>query len=487
MQADIKRQNSEMRWTSGAWLTLLLATLFTLLNVAQIVYRITIPSLGWATTDPDQEGDYTRFQLIENVVGAPSTLAVGDAVQSIEGVSVEQISKQAMSTSVLTKHDRLANWAVGENVLLEVNRGGNLIEIQSQLVHWTAKAWLMTNFGGIREIWSWIVPLVLFGIGAFTFFNRPGNLAARFLFAFGLANLSIALGDSIPDYIGLYLDLSAAYGKTFFSNIVFAYLLAPSFLGFSLSFPHPKSLIDRQPRWLLLPYLVGSITIILLLFNPELATIGFLLTFMMLLGGVAALVHSGITMRDAVSQAQLRWAIGGVILGVLVFLLNFASNIPSPYREIVIAIASSGGPIIGFSLAMAILRYRLFDIDVIIRKTLQYTLLTGFLALVYFGSVLLLQNLVETLTGERSPIVIVISTLGIAALFNPLRVRIQELIDSRFYRKKYNAEIALAKFATTARDEVDMKVLTASLLSMVEETMQPNRVSLWLNFRGRKQ
>ena len=132
------------------------------------------------------------------------------------------------------------------------------------------------------------------------------------------------------------------------------------------------------------------------------------------------------------------------------------------------------------AMAIAILRYRLFEIDLIIRKTLQYTLLTGLLALVYFGIVVLLQSLVENLTGEQSPLVIVLSTLAIAALFNPLRTRVQNFIDHRFYRKKYDAEQALAQFAATARDEVDMDKLTAALLGVLQETMQAESLSLWI-------
>ena len=100
--------------------------------------------------------------------------------------------------------------------------------------------------------------------------------------------------------------------------------------------------------------------------------------------------------------------------------------------------------------------------------------------MVYSGSVVLLQNIVETFTGSQSPVVIVISTLAIAALFNPLRIRTQDFIDRRFFRKKYDAEQTLARFAIVARDEVDMDKLTTAMLGVVEETMQPEQASLWL-------
>jgi hypothetical protein len=131
-------------------------------------------------------------------------------------------------------------------------------------------------------------------------------------------------------------------------------------------------------------------------------------------------------------------------------------------------------------LGLAIFKYRLYDIDIIIQRTLQYSFLTGLLVLIYFGSVVLLQSLVDNITGEQSPMVIVISTLAIAALFNPLRMRTQDIIDRRFYRRKYDAERALAQFAAEARDEVDMEKLTTALMGVVEETLQPEDASLWL-------
>jgi hypothetical protein len=132
------------------------------------------------------------------------------------------------------------------------------------------------------------------------------------------------------------------------------------------------------------------------------------------------------------------------------------------------------------TLAFSILRYRLWDIDFLIRRTLVYTVLTALLLILYFGSVVLLQQAFRVLTGQDSPIVIVISTLVIAALFSPLRRRVQNTIDRRFYRHKYDTQQALAAFAATARDEVDLERLQMELISIVQETMQPEQVSLWL-------
>ncbi len=135
-------------------------------------------------------------------------------------------------------------------------------------------------------------------------------------------------------------------------------------------------------------------------------------------------------------------------------------------------------------IALPILRHRLYNIDIIIRRTVTYAVVTALLLAVYFGGVVLLQRVFVALTGQRSEAAIILSTLVIAALFVPLRNGIQAVIDRRFFRRKYDAAKVLESFARTARDETDLGQLSTRLLDVVDETLQPVEVSLWLQTVG---
>ena len=162
-----------------------------------------------------------------------------------------------------------------------------------------------------------------------------------------------------------------------------------------------------------------------------------------------------------------------------IFASGFVSIWSVPLSILIISAALLGLPVFT---GIAILRYRLYDIDIIINRTLVYGSLTLLLALVYFGGVTATQAIFRTLSGqEQQPqLAIVISTLVIAALFNPLRGRIQAFIDRRFYRKKYDAAKTLEAFSFRLREETDLQALNGELTRVVRETMQPEHVSVWL-------
>src|SRR5215211_6065293 len=180
-----------------------------------------------------------------------------------------------------------------------------------------------------------------------------------------------------------------------------------------------------------------------------------------------------------VERQQLKW----IAAAAAVLPLASAAGVVGYYLgyELVAGLAATFSVFPVFLAAgYAVLRYRLYDIDVVINRTLVYGLLTASLALVYFGSVAGLQRLLAPVAGQDSQLAIVASTLAIAALFNPLRRRIQSLIDRSFYRRKYDAARTLEAFSMKMRDETDLEQLDADLLSAVRETVQPEHVSLWL-------
>ena len=211
--------------------------------------------------------------------------------------------------------------------------------------------------------------------------------------------------------------------------------------------------------------------------------------FSVLLLGLVAAVSVVVGRRNArgVERQQIKWLLyAGAIFFVgssLKIAVVYFIQLEGPWglwiSYILVAVGGLSGPI---AIGVAILRYRLYNIDVLINRTLVYGSLTALLAAVYFGGVTATQAIVRVLTGqEQQPqLVVVASTLVIAALFNPLRRRIQSFIDRRFYRRKYDATKMLDAFSAKLRDETDLDALSDDLVGVVRETMQPAHVSLWL-------
>ena len=251
--------------------------------------------------------------------------------------------------------------------------------------------------------------------------------------------------------------------------------------------------VPRWTRWLALLYGVGFFGLWTFTpFGPE--------SWPPLLFGAAVLsvwgsflgsqVYRYARVSDRTERQQTKWVVFGVavaIIGALTTMFTIGAAVDLPPREVgprmlSMLLMDASALMIPLSIGIAVLRSRLFDIDVVINRTLVYGSLTLMLALVYFGGVTATQALISALTGERKlpELAVVASTLLIAALFNPLRRRVQAFIDRRFYRRKYDARKTLEAFTSRLREETDLAALSDDLVGVVRETMQPTSVSLWL-------
>jgi hypothetical protein len=462
------------RITRSAVLALLFALALVFASTVQLIYRFTLPTDGWSVNTT--ELDSPDWIYDRDLVGSPSNLEPGDELLEVGNRSVRGIaSNQPVAAP--------ENWVAGQTIQMTVLRNQRKITLEIPVVHWTLRAWQRNNISDLEHLVTFLAVIILPGIGLFTFIKRPNVPSAQALLMLCSSILANTISSSLPDGLSVQFNSLAFIATGFFSYIIFGTVLAPSLLAFTLLFPRPKGIIERHPWLGLFPYGVGLIILIELITGAS-GSYGWLGTMGMILVSILSLVHSGFTQRDAVSRAQLRWTLGGIVFGLGLASMTFPAAFGWISNPLLAQLMGEGVLIgfivIGISLSIAILRYRLYDIDIIIRRTLVYSLLTAILALVYFGGVTLLQSLLSGITGEQSTAAIVLSTLTIAALFSPLRKRMQEFIDHRFYRRKYDAEKTLATFAAHLREDVDLDGLNLHLASVVKDTIHPESVSIYL-------
>jgi hypothetical protein len=256
--------------------------------------------------------------------------------------------------------------------------------------------------------------------------------------------------------------------------------------------------VPRWTRWLVIGW--GIYLLVIMVFYSSSAASSVsdgppdFITIAAFLIGIGAQVYRYRRVSNSLLRQQTKWAVFGFVgwFASLISILLALTYFPALRADDGLAgfafdkywFALIGLLPILFipaGIGISILRYRLWDIDLIIRRTLQYSVLTGLLSLLYFSAITLLQFLVTAITGRSSPITIVLTTLLIVALSNPLRRRVQDFIDRRFYRRKYDAELALAKFADAARSQTDLAHLIAEMAQVAQETLQPESLAVWLN------
>ena len=328
-----------------------------------------------------------------------------------------------------------------------------------------------------------VVMIVFSGVSFIIFVKKKHNPAT----------LIISLAMLLFGTIGFNGTLIDRYPQFSLLFNFFLYLTYISFQFFFFTFPTGKIV----PNWLWLIILISSIVFGLdftlnetTKANVFYQVLSNLVWFSIFLGGSAVQVYRYRQISNTAERQQTKWVVTGITLWAGLVLISFSvpstrnlTDISTPYsakQMLLLAPLNLASAIIPITIVIAIMRYRLWDIDLIIRRTLQYSLLTGLLSLVFFGGGGLLQALLGAFGGQSSPLIIVLTTLLIAALFNPLRLRLQSFIDRRFYRQKYDAEKALAEFADGARSETDLRQLSNHLTLTVQSTLHPQTISLWM-------
>lgn len=326
-----------------------------------------------------------------------------------------------------------------------------------------------------------VTSLLCWGIGLLIFWRKSDEGMSLFVSLLIVFFGAIGFNDT---FLGAYLPaqppLLVQVLLYLIQNAAWAALGA-----FLLTFPTGRF----APRWswlLILLWLMLNILYPASLGWPPIFTVVELLVVLGSTLGIMA--YRYVRVLDAIQRQQVKWFVYTVAVTFCLYIivnglpgvLPSLSIADSPYQLIFATSTTFIFALYPLCLGIAILRYRLWDIDVIINRTLVYGTLTALLAFIYFGLIFASQILLRGIIGSQDNVSIVFSTLIIAALFQPLRHHIQAIIDRRFYRRKYDAALTVAAFSATLRNEVDLRQLREHLLNVVQETMQPTHVSLWL-------
>jgi hypothetical protein len=422
-----------------------------------------------------------QYELMANFSGLPSPLRTGDVITAIDG---RPLAEGALPPLPSDLH-------FGQTLRYAIERDGQAMTADVTLLRLEATAFgraLLRNRSSLFQLWS------ILGLALFAFLLRPGNHGARYLFLAFAGTVGQLMNQSSHSFYRTSFPPMLHFMTDFFS-VSWAWFFLPSLTLFVLVFPVRQWPLKRFPRmfpallyssFILLAAIPIALTVITRIPSGKaLSGFGTILLVATFFGAtIGSLANNWLRVRDPIVRAQLRWLVLGFALGIafpvlLVTLGDFLFP-DTPLHRFLQTVSSFSPILLAVSLAIGILRYRLFDIDVIIRRTTSYAIITGLLALVYLASIVVLQTLLGRLTNFDSTPAVVLSTLLIAALFLPVRRRVQDIIDRRFNRTRYDAEKTLAAFAATARDETDLDALLAELQRVIQETMQPESIGVWL-------
>jgi len=460
------------------WLMLAIGALCLVLPALVWYYQLNSPSDGARMAKLPQATSQDGIYI--EVLSRNSPLQNGDLVIGVQGKPMA-----AWIETLSRPYSWSSPWMADETIPYTVIRQGRQVEIPVLLGKQPVRAILSRN-------WSVMLFTLVFQlIAIFILIQKPREPAAQALFLWGMTTSHFYVWSS---YNQIY-DFVSGYGFWLYISVASLLWISSWAAGLhlALTFPSPLPLLQRRPWliWMLYPvsYAIYLFYLILsrIMTSSRLEWIGYwnrgdtLIAILLFIPSMIAMMRQYRLHRSGPERQKIQWVVyGGLFAGSAAMVLYLLPEFLGLPRLGVNAIGVLLMPF-PLAIALAIWRYQLFDINLIIHRTLVYGSLTLILGVVFFGSVAVLQSVFSAISNQKSEISIVVSTLTIAALFNPLRNRIQSGIDRRFYRKKYDTEQTLARFAAKARNETDIEKLYAELLAVVQETMTPETISLWLN------
>ncbi len=453
------------RFNRTAWMILALSLGLILLSAAQKIYRLTLPTDGWDfTTGEIDSPDQDRPIYSHNLLDRPSPLQPGDRLLAVEGQPFEVIYDRAKSGQI----QPLPAWRAGQTARYTVERQGRAVDLNVPLYTWSPGVALRQTLTNP----SLYASLLLAAVGWFVFWQRPGDWAARALLLFCncllVTNISSAVVEwSLPELLTPLIFPAAV----FFSNWIFALVMFPNLLLLTLVFPRPKRLMQSHP-YLIIALLNGLIPL-LIISQGIIAIIGWVSVLSMALLSLVAMGHSFFTIRDPVGRAQMRWAMGGLavmVLGIIPLNLSGLGWLPVPFPSWLEDIwFPTMLVVMALGFGVAILRYRLFDIDILINRALVYGALTASVIGLYIFVVGYLSALFRV---EEHLFISLAATGLVALLFHPLREWLQRVINRLMYGRRDEPVAVLSQLGARLESTLAPDELLPGLVETVAQALK---------------
>lgn len=437
----------------------MLALGLVLLSAAQLAYRFTLPTDGWAV-HPTDDFNAPDWVYRENLGGAPSGLRSGDIVTTVNSRSVQGTASNSYVPAP-------PGWGANLTVEMQVRRQNQSLSLTVPILHWTFQAVWRHMLLRPEILVGLLGALAFFALALFTFSQRSDIPAARALLMLSATFLAINLSGLLPDGLSVQFNKLAFYATALFGYLIIGVLLAPALLAFTLLFPQPKRAIQRRPWLALLPFGIG-LAVGMVIVAGNIPILGWAATLAMVAAAIISFIHAGVTQRDAISRSQFRWAVGGSVIGLLLVLAVFpaaAGLVRQPLlADLMGAGLHLGFTVIGISLAVAILHHRLFGLDLVINRALVY----GTLTLCVVGIYMLVVGYLGMLFRAQGSLAFSLIATGITAvLFAPLRNLVQRGVNRLMYGQRDEPYQVLTRLG----QQLETALEPASALSVTVQTV----------------